>query len=99
MADRERNVILESYGITVLRFANWELKEDPSKILKVVEIYLSPAPSCFQEGERRMGVVIFHYCRATGTVNRISSQLKEIVAPLSAELISMVKVSTMESVC
>jgi very-short-patch-repair endonuclease len=40
LADRERDAILESYGIKVLRFSNGELKEDPSKVLKVIETFL-----------------------------------------------------------
>jgi len=40
LSDRERDAILESYGIKVLRFSNSKLKEDPSKILKVIETFL-----------------------------------------------------------
>jgi very-short-patch-repair endonuclease len=40
LADKERDEILESYGIKVLRFSNNELKEDFSRVLKVIESFL-----------------------------------------------------------
>ncbi len=40
LAEKERDEILESYGIKVLRFSNNELKEDFSRVLKVIESFL-----------------------------------------------------------
>ncbi len=40
LADRERDAILESYGIKVLRFSNSKLEEELMSVLKVIESYL-----------------------------------------------------------
>ncbi len=40
LADRERDAILESYGITVLRFSNSKVEEELLNVLKLIESYL-----------------------------------------------------------
>ncbi|WP_235940997.1 endonuclease domain-containing protein [Cyclobacterium roseum] len=40
LSDRERDAILESYGIKVLRFSNSKLEEELMSVLKVIESYL-----------------------------------------------------------
>lgn len=40
LSDRERDAILESYGIKVLRFSNSKLEEELMSVLKIIESYL-----------------------------------------------------------